>query len=503
MMSIIKTVKSLSQPRRILIFFTLFSLMILASTPYVNAANFTNVDVKTSMITDDGLNFPSTARFGMYPNSGGQKKITTFNDYQYATFYNSQPRVCVARRKLNLPSGTPSPWQVVVLNYTPEFGGVSDTHCSTQLGICRGDGTIHLAFDHHVSDLHYIVSSPAAAANPDGVTWSADLFPNPVTSILLSQAETSVTYPVFIDVPNGDLQLMMRQDGGSGAANSYLYTYSASSHRWSAKQQIISKTGNYQYDGTTGTSRSAYFDNPISYGQDGKLSICWIWRETTDANSSHDICFASSSDYGAHWEGNANPIPAVSLPFGIQTSGITAEAIPPGQGLYNIGSGYVDSNGDYHTIISYAANVYSNWSKARQNAAFYHYWRHDGTWNVRKTGLPTVGKISLVFTKNNKAYVIYTQNGKITISTPADNDWTDWESYIYDSGSIKYDRPVIDYGRWRDEGVLSVFIQRTTNAAGAPSMIESIDFRIDDAPLTTTGPTGGPTFMIVGAERAI
>lgn len=96
-----------------------------------------------------------------------QDAIVTFNGYQYAAYWsNNGPDdgdtlyLYVARRHLRPRSDAP------VLNTTDEVGAertygwevlelrdyeqtVDDGHNTVSLGICPGDGTIHLAFDHH------------------------------------------------------------------------------------------------------------------------------------------------------------------------------------------------------------------------------------------------------------------------------------------------------------------------------------------------------------------
>src|SRR5512140_3387969 len=77
-----------------------------------------------------------------------QDALTSFNGYQYATYYDSSRRLCVARR---IAAG--SDWKVIRFEDYRLKG--NDTHNVAILGICPADGTIHLAFDHHGSPLHY------------------------------------------------------------------------------------------------------------------------------------------------------------------------------------------------------------------------------------------------------------------------------------------------------------------------------------------------------------
>lgn len=77
-----------------------------------------------------------------------QDAVTSLNGWQYAVFYSPLPGsdepifVHVARRKL--PVGA---WEVASLEDYPQT--VDDGHNTVQMGICAGDGTIHLAYDHH------------------------------------------------------------------------------------------------------------------------------------------------------------------------------------------------------------------------------------------------------------------------------------------------------------------------------------------------------------------
>jgi hypothetical protein len=82
-------------------------------------------------------------------NAFQQDAITSLNGWQYAAFYSplspdkTEPLyVHVTRRKL--PS---SDWHVLVLDDYPQT--VDDGHNTVQIGICAGDGTIHISYDHH------------------------------------------------------------------------------------------------------------------------------------------------------------------------------------------------------------------------------------------------------------------------------------------------------------------------------------------------------------------
>jgi hypothetical protein len=93
---------------------------------------------------------PARRTFMLNGNAFQQDALSTSNGWQYAAFYSHlfpdsrfEPLyVHLARRKL--PAG---PWQVAVFKDYPQT--VDDGHNTVQLGICTGNGTIHLSYDHH------------------------------------------------------------------------------------------------------------------------------------------------------------------------------------------------------------------------------------------------------------------------------------------------------------------------------------------------------------------
>lgn len=74
-----------------------------------------------------------------------QEAVLTFRGYRYATYYAEGGVLCLARRRLN-----GGPWQSIRFDDRVTH---NDVHNVSVLGICPGDGTIHLAYDHHGSPL--------------------------------------------------------------------------------------------------------------------------------------------------------------------------------------------------------------------------------------------------------------------------------------------------------------------------------------------------------------
>lgn len=89
-------------------------------------------------------------------NSFQQNAITTVKGWQYVAFYTedkSGPNhgcyVNLGRRKVE-PLGHhlgEGGWEVLTFEDYKQV--VDDGHNTISIGVCRGDGTIHVAFDHH------------------------------------------------------------------------------------------------------------------------------------------------------------------------------------------------------------------------------------------------------------------------------------------------------------------------------------------------------------------
>lgn len=90
-------------------------------------------------------------------NSFQQNAITTINGWQYAAFYTDEIKgekkdgcyVNLARRQTLASEdlGGTGDWQAIVFGDYKQTA--DDGHNTISIGIARGDGTIHVAFDHH------------------------------------------------------------------------------------------------------------------------------------------------------------------------------------------------------------------------------------------------------------------------------------------------------------------------------------------------------------------
>ncbi|KAJ5646178.1 dockerin type 1 [Penicillium lividum] len=138
-----------------------------------------------------------------------QSALTTVGQLQYVAFYSSTHpssgvrHVTIARRNHQIKD---APW--IPLTFTDYDQMTDDGHNTISIGVCLGDGTIHVAFDHHCSELKYRVSRPGLADNSTPSSWTLDAFGPiqsklPTSAVKGNSALVDVTYPRFIRANSG------------------------------------------------------------------------------------------------------------------------------------------------------------------------------------------------------------------------------------------------------------------------------------------------------------
>ena len=264
-----------------------------------------------------------------------RNSVTTFGDLQYVAFYDSDARVILAQRKL-----ASSQWKIHQTQYT---GDTQDAHKSISIAV-DGDGFLHLAWNAHNTRLQYCRS-----IKPGSLELS-DQMP------MLGAREDRVTYPEFYSLPGGDI-LFLYRDGASGNGNLMLNRYNLKTNKWTQLQDtLISGEG----------QRNAYWQ--MATDPKGVIHLSWVWRETPDVASNHDLCYAKSTDGGVTWQKSSGekyqlPITSKSAEYVIR--------IPQGSELINQTSMCADAQGKPY-IATY-------WRPQGTKVPQYHVLYHDGT----------------------------------------------------------------------------------------------------------------------------
>ncbi len=425
-------------------------------------------NVKTYSLTETAQ--PQNAKKPINLRGHQHNAILSHNGFQYGVFYtingNNQKNrfVNVGRRKL--PNGQ---WEVIKFDdYTQK---ANDSHNVISLGICEGDGTIHMIFDQHNGSvpLNYRVSVTGLTTNPQDHKWEASKFGN-VLGFLPGTKENSVanknfTYPRFVNVPNGNLQLI-RRHGSAISGASHIYTYNKNSQEWTHHGEFITgRAVEYTKPETGAKTKLGPYLNGANYHKE-RLHISWIWRTTgTTSNNNFDFMYAYSDDYGLTWKNNSgekagsagkpmtfkNAVPVKVLDF------------PEGTGLTNQTGQTVDNDGRVH--------VYQTRNAANGRRLSHLYRDVNGEWIKNETNVRSQrGKIT--HDSNGNIYAIH-KSGSIYKATVAENftNWTSIRANTTYTGEALYDE-----NRMETDNVISMLVAST----GASKNMFSIDLKIKE-----------------------
>jgi BNR repeat-containing family member len=398
------------------------------------------------VLTKAGLTIVS---YGGYLNgeSFQQDGIVSYGGYQYAAFWNTSRHVVLGRRIL--PTGA---WSTLELaDYTLS---ADDAHNTISIGICPGDGTLHLSFDHHGNNLHYRKSVAGFVTNPATAIWAASSFSTVTSALAGTTTVALVTYPRFVTEPGGNKMLFEARIGASGSGDEYLWEYDGTAHAWTALGMFVNGTVD---------SINAY-PHGLSYTQGGtRLHMSWCWRETPDASTNHDLYYINSDDHGRTWKNNAGTTVATTGSTYVTKSslGIKVWTVNQNRGLINQEHMAVDSTGRVHVLLSHMPDAQADdaiFDSARTKSQFFHYWRStNGTWTRVVMGLPVVANFrgKLAIASSNNLYAIL-PDLRIAAAMAASNFaiWTVLDSS--DAGRFFSD-PLIDTARLSSEDKLTIF----------------------------------------------
>jgi hypothetical protein len=449
-----------------------------------------SAQLKTKKINDtviDPIALTIDGNFGQAINgkSFQQDALATFNGFQYVGFYNAARHVCLARRKL--PAGK---WEILEMK---DYAFKSnDAHNVISIGICPEDGTIHMAFDHHVHPLHYRISKKGVATDPENIKWDSSLF-GPVTSALEKGKSIKVTYPRFWQTPDGGLQFCYRS-GGSGNGDRMVVDYDPKTGEWKNTRQIDSGDGLFTDAMGSSSSRCSY-PNGYDYGPNGKLHATWVWREDAQG-SNHDLLYAWSNDGGFTWRNNSGDI--FQEPPGVDASGLKVVNIGREYGLMNTHGQAVDSEGRIHVIMWHCSDETLKVAGSKpgefrwgppEARRYFHYWRDkNGDWQHRELPWVAGDRPKLFIDRNNNIFLIHSaempiennnfsaDQGDLVIAYATGiSKWTDWKIVHVEKGPF-VNEMLGDVYRWKEDGILSVMVQEMPIEKLKPTPLRILDF---------------------------
>ncbi|MEJ7736608.1 MAG: BNR repeat-containing protein [Chitinophagaceae bacterium] len=369
--------------------------------------------------------------------------LVSFRDEQYTAFYDQQSNLVLAKRKLGSNN-----WQTRV---SPFKGKTLDAHNSISITV-DGDGYLHVSWDHHNNVLRYCRS-----VKPGSLELTEKM---PMTG----KKEEHVTYPEFYKMPDGNL-LFLYRDGSSGNGNLMLNRYDLKERQWMQLQDgFIDGEG----------QRNAYWQMAID--DNGTIHLSWVWRESGDVASNHDLCYARSTDGGKTWEKTTGekytlPVRAASAEY--------AYNIPENSELINQTSMCADASG--------RPFIATFWRAQGTTVPQYQLVYHDGKqWNKiqvsnRKSAFTLSGggtkripiaRPQIMMRRNGArelALMVYRdeeRGDKVSVLTCADFPTGKWLENDLTAVSVGQWEPGYDRELWKLKGLLHLFVQKCEQGDG-------------------------------------
>ena len=266
--------------------------------------------------------------------------LLTTPERQYVGYYDAKRRLTVASRKL-----TDTTWRFAVL---PETLGW-DSHNYITMAL-DDSGDIHLFANMHSSPLVYF-----RTAKPGDIRSFRRI------ASMVGRDEARCTYPQFFRGPHREFIFTYRS-GGSGNGDQYYNVYD---HRTKTWKRLLDEPL------TSGEDKcNAYFSGLRMY-EDGYYHLAWVWRDTPDCSSNHDVSHARSKDL-VHWETSIGK--PLKLPITPETAEIV-DPVPPKGGTIN-GDLAIGFDSKKRLVISYMKY------DARGNNQIYNARLEDGRWKV-------------------------------------------------------------------------------------------------------------------------
>ena len=367
--------------------------------------------------------------------------IASHGSTQYVAYYDDSAHVVLAMRRIGSPR-----WTIARTSYTND---VTDAHNAIAIAV-DGSGVLHVAWAEHNKELHY-----ARAVRAGSLTLGA---PERMTG----RREERVTYPQFYTLAGGDL-LFVYRDGQSGRGDVLLDRYDVRARAWRVLQHPL----------IAGEGRRNAYVNQLAIDARGGWHLSWVWRESPDVASNHDVLYAYSADEGRSWRRSSGEV--YPLPITASTAEV-AWAVPQGSELINQTSAATDRGGR-PVIATYWRDSASEIPQLRL------VW-HDGRrWRSSRVGQRTLAfrlsgggtkriplsRPQVLVAGSGEVLVIYRdeeRGGGITVARGAGlslDRWTVLELWPFAMGQWE---PTYDLDRWRRERRLSLFVQRVGQGDG-------------------------------------
>lgn len=376
-----------------------------------------------------------------------KNSVVSYKDFQFAAYYDSLGNIVLARRKWRSDKWT--------VKTTHKQGDIRDAHNSISIMI-DGKGYLHMAWGHHASPLNYCKS-----VEPLSMELTENM---PMTGT----KEGSVTYPEFYKFSNGDL-LFLYRDGSSGRGNLIMNRYLLREKRWVQLQHNL-------IDGES--KRNAYWQAFVDHKD--IIHISWVWRESGDVSSNHDMNYARSEDGGITWK--KSDTTAYSLPINIANAEIVYR-IPQKSELINQTSMTVDEEGRPF-IATYFRSPASNIPQYQliylDKGKWYCSQVSNRTTPFSLSGSGTkkipIARPQVLIDEKSITIIVRDEERNNTASVYSSNDLLNgnWQVKDLTKESLGQWEPSFDTELWKHRRILHLFTQYTSQGDGEKTVSTSV-----------------------------
>jgi hypothetical protein len=397
---------------------------------------------------------------------GSQQFFAYYGQHQSNPAYAYNGTIWIARRTV----GT-NVWQIFRTAFTPD--DITDGHDVVCFGI-DGGGYMHLSWGMHDQNLHYARSTaPVTGSQP--IAFGSDLGADGMTGI-----ETSVTYPQFLTMPNGDLLFLYRV-GASGGGNTWLNHWVLASQTWTNVNLAGGTPSPFIQGLWPATNYNAYPNMPC-LDANGDLYLAWTWRETPAYESNNNLLFAKSTDGGVTWQRFNGTFYDLPISQGVESGDPNAIAqvivpIPQNYSLINQAGMCLDASNNPVIATWWAPGSPTNYQ--RQYMVVFP--DTNGVWQTRQISNRTndppgtmeldavvrdLGRPVVVCDQQNRVIVLYRDNFgsngltvAYSLTYAMDPQRTNWTTVDLTADNLGNYEPVIDLARWQRDNIMDIVYQ--------------------------------------------
>jgi len=280
--------------------------------------------------------------------------LYTHKNRQYIAYYNANRNMVVGQRDLNDDKfklyTMPVTLRKTALGTSTVLGW--DGHNYVTIGIDRED-YLHLSENVHCQPLTYFRST-----KPNDISSLEQIY-----EMVDAKEEKRTTYPHFM--LTGDDELLYHyRNGCSGSGNELYNIYDSESKTWNRFLDTPLTDGKGMMN--------AYQSQPLLMN-DGWYHLYWVWRDTPDYSTNHDLSYMKSPDLKNWFDALGSPI---ELPATIDKRSLIVDPIPVKGGIINLAAKLILDNKRnpvfvYHKYDS-AGNIQLYSAHIEENKWIYH-----------------------------------------------------------------------------------------------------------------------------------